>query len=575
MLPRIAPGLPWRSLAVVGATAVLIAALAWMLMTQFLHFANRLPAYQDNVVQRIAAFRQEGKLSLLGKVQDFVEQVSAAATKPIEPTDRESDAPQAVKVVGDSPIGSLAPIASNAGQMAEVLASTGLAMVLVVLMLLHREDIRNRMIRLFGEGRMTLTTKALDDAGKRISRYLFAQFTVNSAFGLIIGCGLWLLGVPYALLWGCCAAVFRYIPFVGSWVALAFPLTLSLLTAESWVQPASVVFLFIVFEVCVNLLVEPWLYGQSIGVSQAGLLVAIAFWAWLWGAPGLVLAPPLTVCLVILGKYVPALKFFDIILGDAPALTPETKFYQRLLVRDQVESAEVIREQLKNQSAEQVVDRILIPALVGARLDVEASRLCDSEVEFMMQAISDVAEEHDFGRLQGGEETLTVGATDQDGSSNGKFDVLACPAREGIDESALALFCKLVDPKVCHVATVSAQELVSDIVARVVDNRPSIVCIVALPAGGLAQSRLLCKRLRSRFADLKIVVARWGLSTGVENERQQLRAAGTEYLATTVHDTMAQLVQLGHLTPPHTEQDSETTTEPEVLVREAHLLASG
>src|SRR5436190_5875187 len=391
------PRLP-AILGVVGTTLVLIVGLAWMLVAQFLHFANQLPTYQDDVTHRIAQFRQEGKLSLLGKVQEFVEQVSAAATKPLETPGREATTPQAVTVVGASPIGNLGPIASNAGQMAELLASTALVTVLVVLMLLHRDDIRNRLIRLFGEGRMTLTTKALDDAGKRISRYLFAQFTVNSVFGLIFGCGLWLLDVPYALLWGFCAAVLRYIPFFGSWIAVAFPLTLSLLTAEGWAQPAGVIVMFVTFEVCVNLLVEPWLYGQSIGVSQAGLLVAIAFWAWLWGAPGLVLAPPLTVCLVVLGKYVPALKFFDIILGDVPALTPETKFYQRLLVRDQDEAAEVVREQLKQQTAEEVVDRLIIPALVGGRLDVDAGRLNESEVEFMKQAILEIAEEQDFGR---------------------------------------------------------------------------------------------------------------------------------------------------------------------------------
>jgi hypothetical protein len=261
------------------------------------------------------------------------------------------------------------------------------------------------------------------------------------------------------------------------------------------------------------------------------------------------LAPPLTVCLVVLGKYVPALKFFDIILGDAPALTPETKFYQRLLVRDQDEAAEVVREQLKDQSAEQVVDRILVPALVGARLDVEASRISDLDVEFMRQAISDIAEIHDFGRLEPVADIVPDDKEHDERISAARFKVLACPARDGIDETALALFCKLVDPRVCRVETISSLQLVSDVVARVADKRPSIVCIVALPAGGLAQTRLLCKRLRSRFSDLKIVVGRWGLTAGADNERQQLRAAGTEYLATTVHDTLAQLVQLGQLTP--------------------------
>jgi hypothetical protein len=280
----------------------------------------------------------------------------------------------------------------------------------------------------------------------------------------------------------------------------------------------------------------------------------------------------LTVCLVILGKYVPALKFFDIILGDAPALTPETKFYQRLLVRDQDEAAEVVREQWKEHNAEQVIDRLFIPALIGARLDVEAMRLNEVELQFMMQAIQDIAEEQDFGRSEQSADVTGAEPENDESRSTGKVNVLACPAREGIDETALALFCRLVDPKVCCIETVSSQQLVSEIIARVADKRPSIVCIVALPSGGLAQTRLLCKRLRSRFNRLKIVIGRWGM-TDVENERAQLRLAGTEYFATTIHDTMAQLVQLGQLTQITAESDElSEAVKPQELVAEAHLM---
>jgi hypothetical protein len=355
-------------------------------------------------------------------------------------------------------------------------------------------------------------------------------------------------------------------------MAAAFPLSLSLLTAEGWSQPLGVVVLFVCFEICVNLLVEPWLYGQRIGVSQAGLLVAIAFWAWLWGAPGLVLAPPLTVCLVVLGKYVPALKFFDILLGDAPALTPETKFYQRLLVRDHDEAAEVVREQLKIHSAEQVVDRLFIPALVGARLDVEVGRLSESEQQYMMQAIQDIAEELDLGRPELRHDAGVAQSEKHDLNSTSRFNVTVCPAREGVDETAQALFCRLVDPKVCRVESLAAQQLVSEIVVRVADKKPAVVCIVTLPSKGIAQTRLLCKRLRSAFPNLKIVVGRWGVTSAAEDEREQLKAAGTEYFATTVHDTMAQLVQLAQLKRAFSEYDSPATAEPADLVTVAHLL---
>ena len=318
-------------------------------MVQFL---NDLPSYQDNVTRRVEDLKARGKNSTVAKVEDFIENVTAAATSPIQETAKEalqrtnrhaakspstkgtSGQPQSVLVVNSgSPTAQLGPWVTTADTLFEFLASAGLVSVLVIYVLINREDIRNRLLRLIGEGHMTLTTKALDDAAQGLSGYLLAQLMINASFGVVVGVGVWAVGLPYPLLWAVCSTFLRYIPFVGPWIALLFPLTLSLALGTGWTKPLIIVAVFISFELVANLALEPLLYGQKMGVSPAPLLIAIAFWSWLWGAMGLVLAVPLTVCLVVLGKHVPALKFFDILLGDEPALTADVQFYQRLLAR--------------------------------------------------------------------------------------------------------------------------------------------------------------------------------------------------------------------------------------------------
>jgi predicted PurR-regulated permease PerM len=250
-----------------------------------------------------------------------------------------------------------------AGPLLGPFAAGGLIIVLVIFMLINREDMRNRLIALIGHGQLTATTHALEEASDRISRYLLMQLILNGAFGIAVSLGLLLIGVPYAPLWGFFAAVLRYIPYLGSWLSALLPIAMSLLVSDSWTQPILIAVLFLALELPINLFVEPWLYGRRTGVSEAALLVAVAFWAWLWGPVGLILASPLTACLVVLGKYVPALSFFNTLLGDRPVLDPPIRYYQRLLARDHDEAVEIAEEQSKNSSVEAVYDQVLVPAL--------------------------------------------------------------------------------------------------------------------------------------------------------------------------------------------------------------------
>ena len=535
--------------AVVLLAGAILGCVGWILASQMVQFLNQLPSYQDNVTQRVHELKANGKGSVVAKVEDFIENVTAAATSPIQETAKDSlqrKSPpakaasaggQKVLVVNaDSPTAQLGPWVTTADTLFEFLASSALVAVLVIYLLINREEIRNRLLRLIGEGHMTLTTKALDDAAQGLSGFLLAQLMINSSFGIVVGIAVWAVGLPYPLLWAVCSTFLRYIPFVGPWIALLFPLTLSLALATGWTKPLVIVAVFIGFELLANLVLEPLLYGQRMGVAPAPLLIAIAFWSWLWGAMGLVLAVPLTVCLVVLGKHVPQLKFFDILLGDEPALSADVHFYQRLLAHDQDEALEVITARLQEVPLPQIFDEVVVPALISAHTDFNNETLSEVELTAVLVSVRELIEELETGSSDAPTESAAAA----------RVTVLGCAARDAGDEAALEMLQRIVDPAVCRLEIVSTDRLVSEVVEMVAEERPSIVCIASLPPGGLAHTRLLCKRLRSRYPDLKIVVGRWGLQGGFDRNRDQLASAGADSFATTLRETATQLVQLGH-----------------------------
>lgn len=534
-------------LVVVAAAGLIVGLLAWLFFSQTIQLAHELPSYQTKVIERIKSLRTGNENGILSKIKSFAEQVNQAATKSDEPGASVEAEPATVVVASSNSW--VGPLLSGLGPLLEPLAAAGLVFILVIYALIEREDLRDRLLRLIGRGHMPLTTLALDDAGRRISRFLLAQFILNASFGLVIGIGLLLIGVPHALLWGIFAAFLRYIPVVGPWLAAILPLSLSIMTGEGWLQPALVIALFAAFELLSNLVIEPRLYGQTMGVSQSGLILAIAFWTWLWGPMGLVLAAPLTVCLMILGRYVPPLKFFDILLGDQPPLTSDVRFYQRLLAHDQDEASKIARELMQTLSLRHVYDQILIPTLTYSRQDVEAGRLSTHEAETMWRICGEVAEELELLSISTSS-AAPAEAASVDVRGPHRIRILACAARDAADEVALGMFTRLLDPSICHAEIASTDRLASEIVSQAEDERPSVVCIAALPPGGLAHTRLLCKRLRQTLPKLKILVGRWGLRSEPATDREELLEAGADLIGTTFEETTGQLVQLAQFLRP-------------------------
>jgi predicted PurR-regulated permease PerM len=531
---------------VVLAAAAVLGGIVSLITVQVSSLVHDLPQYSQNIRDKVKSLREMGQGSE-GLERLVQEVLGDLKTKPVEagtPGDRPRSAlatpekPAPVVVEPDSPPW-LSRLPTVLGSVAETAGAGALAIVLVIFMLLNREDLRNRLIRLVGYGRLPMATKAVDEAGQRISRFLLMQALLNSGYGVTLGLGLWLLGFKYAALWGFLAGVLRYIPYIGAWIASALPIGLSLVLFEGWAQPLKVLALFLVIELITNNVLEPRLYGRSIGVSEVALLVSAAFWAFLWGPIGMMLSSPLTVCLVVLGKYVPALGFLDVLLGDEPALEPDVSYYQRLLARDPDEAADLVLAQVHAGPAERVYDDLLVPALTYTRRDRDRDDLTEADERFVHAVTAEIVE--DLEEQQATRPPADGAAAEEAPPELPRVRVLGCPARDQADYLGLQMLQQLLGPARWDMEIVSAEMLTAELLERVAEHEPAAICIGALPPGGLAHTRYLCKRLRARFPEVKVVVGRWGLKGNVEQNREQLRQVGADLAATTLLETRDQL----------------------------------
>ncbi len=419
----------------------------------------------------------------------------------------------------------------------EPLATAGLVVILVIFMLMNQEDLRDRLIGLVGQSRLSSTTRAMGDATGRVGRYLLSVLAVNIVFGILFAAGLWLLGVPYAFLWGFLAAILRFIPFLGTWAAASFPLLLSFATAPDWTQPLAVFAFFVTLDLVTANVVEPIVFGHGTGVSPIALLVAAAFWAWVWGPIGLLLATPLTVCLVVLGQYVPRLGFLTLLLGNTPALPPPAQLYQRLFARDKREATQRVAEYAALQGLEGVFDDMVIPAIVIARRDREQGGLTPEGEEFALTATREIIAEVVAKEGQTPAPTVAV--------------VVACPAHHPAEEPTLDMLTALLREDGVRVDALTAKALPSEVVEHVQKLRPEAVFISVLPPGGLNQAGYLCRLLRKNFPTLKIVVGWWGPERSYDKLLVKMRKVGASYVTTSLRQSRTQLRHVADVpTPP-------------------------
>jgi predicted PurR-regulated permease PerM len=454
-------------LVVVTLVFVVLGLAGWGLARQMNHLIQDVPGYRANIMAKIDDVRGAGKGGAVEKLQETIDEIKTELKESEAPTEKE---PQKVVVTAE-PALSYIPGMDWLGPLLGPLGTAALVLAFVIFMLLERRDLRDRLIGLVGHGRLSVTTKAFDEAGSRVSRQLLMQTLVNAIYGVFAGAGLYFLGVPYAWVWGALGAALRFIPYLGPVIAAGAPILVSLAALPGWIDPLWVIGLFIVLELFTNMVLETALYAGAAGISQVALLVSIAFWTWLWGPLGLLMATPLTVCLVVLGKHVPGLSFIGTLMSDTPALAPEYTYYQRLLARDPGEAADLIDRHVKTEPTASVYDALLLPALNYAERDRIERRLSVEEetavIEATRELLTDAAES--IRRAQPAAEA----STDPD-TLPGPRDplrVLGYAVNGAADELALTMLVQSIDDMPVTIETVNTRMLASELVALVRSRR--------------------------------------------------------------------------------------------------------
>jgi predicted PurR-regulated permease PerM len=537
------------SMAAVGATG-------WIIATELVDVANQLPLYRENIQAKIQAFHIP-LTGQLGKAAQSVQEVVRELTSPGAPSpaslpQRQNRklptappapaSPVSVQVV-DAPSNGWMDLRDWGTPFLSPLGRAGMVVIFTVFMLLKREDLRNRLLSLAGLGQLNLMTQALDDASSRISRYLLMQFLVNAGFGMLFGLGLYWIGVPYALLWGTLAGILRIVPYVGTLVAATMPIALSLAVFDGWMRPLLVFGLVLLLELIVGNFVEPWLYGAHVGISSLALLVTSIFWAVLWGPAGLILSTPLTVCVVVLGRYVPQLSFLNTLLGDEPVLAAEAQIYQRLLAMDQLEAHTIVGEFLKRNPLVELYDSVLVPALSMAEQDRHKGAIGAAREEFLFLSINEMIAEFS-------EYPLTESAPAPGSAECPGHRIVCLPAYDRADEITASMLAQLLEqkgyPTIClPVAGPSPHEVLALIEA----GRSDVVCISALPPYAFAPARILCKQIRERFPKLKVVVCIWGFTGDTEKAKVRFERTQPDRLSTSLAEALRHVEELVHPIP--------------------------
>ena len=524
------PGL----LMVTIAVFVLLAAAGWGLNTQITSVLDEFPAYRDNIRQRVRDIRGAGRGGSVEKLQKTVEGIQQDIERDKRPSGTTRD-PVVTKPA--PPAGSWFP--STATLLAH-LATAGIVAVLIVFMLLERQDLRNRVLSVFGHGHLALTTRALDEAAERVGRYLQRQVLINLTFGVGVAVGLTLIGVPYALLWGVLAGTLRFIPYVGPWVGAIVPILVSLAVLEGWTRPALVVGLFVALELVTSFFLEKPLYAGAAGVSKVGLLVAVAFWTWLWGPLGLLMATPLTVCVVVLGKHIPGLELIATLMSDTAVLAPDVAYYQRLLAGDQSEAADLIQEHVTQHAGETVYDALLLPALTYAERDRVEGRLTEEEERGVVEATRELIGDAEVLRRSSRTET----SPSVEGAATERVMLLGLPAHTEADRVALEMFAQLLEGTPFALQVASVHALSSEAVAMLAEGRHAAVCIADLPPGSSSKARYLVKRLAAAAPRAKILVGRWAPPSLADQETKPIVESGATFVSSTLLEAREQLHQI-------------------------------
>jgi predicted PurR-regulated permease PerM len=526
-LERFKLGRVLSTVVVVALGFSLISAVGYVAGVQAVSLAAKLPEYRKNISAKIRDLKKPGE----GKI--------AQAQKAIKDLEKQADpTPRPPLQVTPTPQSSYAQLLEFVTPFAKPLGTALAVIVFTILMLLHRESMREKLIGLIGPRRINVTTQALDEASYRVSRYLLMQLVVNASFGIPFGIALYFIGIPNAALWGLLATLLRFIPYAGVWIAVSMPLVLAFAISDGWSQVAWVAGVFLTLELVLINIVEPLVYGRSAGLSPIAIILAALFWTLLWGPVGLLLATPLTVCVAVMGRYIPELGYLNVILGVEPVLSPPARFYQRLLAMDEDEAEDLAEDFANEQGLLALYDEMVIPALALAEQDRHARTLEEQRERFIFDTIRGLVEYLE-DRSQSKDE---IEAKPKNVVHRPAPPVCILGARDEADHVAALVLARMLEAPEFNPQVIPYPRPAATM-EQIEAKACKVVCISAVPPHTAAHAGQLCKRLKQHFPELKVMVALWA-AEGTDKLESRLRDAGVDVVVTRLRDAVEQLRQL-------------------------------
>jgi predicted PurR-regulated permease PerM len=573
-----------RILSVVLAVVLalgLILALGSAIGTQVAQLSGNLPQYQTTIETKISRLRNATVDKFSAKLGSFGHQLTGSAPRSEAPAPAPTGAPaqgqeqNPVPVVVTQPAPSVLDIGKSVlDPLLYPVATAGIILVVTIFALLQKEDLRDRVIRLLGSGDLHRTTVAMDEAGRRLSRYFLTQLGLNAGFGIIVGVGLYFIGVPNPLLWGILGALLRFVPYVGSWIAAALPVVLAAAVEPGWSMAIWTAVLYAVTELIMGQAVEPLVYGHSTGLSPIAVIIAAIFWTWIWGPIGLIISTPLTLCLVVLGRHIEGLESFDVLLGDRPALTPTESLYQRMLAGDPDEAEEQAERYLADQPLSSYYDEVALEALGLAANDIlrgtlEAPRL-EHFISSMGELIDDLGERTDLpSETAEAEKTGVETTADRQALPNvppageevgddrpapewqTETPVLCIAGRGALDELAARMLAQLLGKHGLKARTVPHEAVSRVHIAELDVDGVAMMCVSYISiGGGTARLRYLLRRLRERQPAARLLLGLWpALDTDLVDGDLR-RTLGADFYVTSLRDAVRICLVEAHQTPP-------------------------
>ncbi len=551
-------------LAVIAALGIILG-LGAIIGGQVAQLASDIPRYAATIEQKVDTVRTQtlGRMATL--TGQFGNRLRQAGNNAAEATGAEPEAaqegPKPLAVEVRQPAAS--PIETAQSILEPILhplATMGIVLIVTVFILLQQEDLRDRLIRLLGSGDLHRTTAAMDDAARRLSRYFLTQLALNAAFGLFIALALAAIGVPNWALWGIISGLFRFVPYVGAILSSALPIAMAAAVDPGWSMVIWTATVFLFTETVMGQVVEPLVYGHSTGLSPVSVVIAAIFWTWLWGPIGLILAMPLTLCLVVLGRHIDRLEFIDVLLGDRPALTPIESFYQRILAGDADEVLAQAEIMLKTRSLSSYYDEVAIKALELAANDVARGVVSEPQLDRIRVAVdhvvTDLADHDDIDPVPDNPDGTAAAPAKNErelpespppdsiegalpASWQGAAPVLCVAARGALDEAASEMLMQILGKHGLGARVVPEQQVARGEIAALDVTGVQMVCVSYLdPAGNPSTLRYLIRRLRRRLPAARIVVAIWQAEEAfLKDERMRALVRADDY-TTTLRDTV-------------------------------------